>query len=63
MNAELLHSPPSVSIAAEWTQKESFTPGFKHFVRFVKPPIKSRYPDTRWSLFSFEEYRGDRLRS
>ena len=40
MKAELLDSPPPVSITAEWIQKESFTPRFKHFVRFVKPPIK-----------------------
>lgn len=44
VNAELLDSPPPVSIAfchkAGWIQKDSFTQRFKYFVRYVKPSKK-----------------------
>jgi hypothetical protein len=56
MKAQLLDSPPPVSITAEWIQKESFTQKFKHSVRFVKPPIQISL-----SPFSLEEHGGDRL--
>ena len=69
MKADLLDSAPPGPIAAShkagWIQERCFTQRFKYFVRFVKlsrkDPIILTLGGHYWSLFSFEEYRDDRL--
>jgi len=65
MKAELLGSSPPGSVAAGWIQRErerEFYAKVQTFCLFYEAIYnKSHYPDIGWSLFSFEEYRGDRL--